>query len=58
MGMALYCKDLIPDCDWVGRAETEDELMKKVAEHAKTVHGMTEIDPEMMTKVKQAIKDE
>ncbi len=58
MGKALYCKDLGTDCDWVGRAETEEELMKKAVEHAKTVHGMTEIPPEMMTQAKQAIKDE
>jgi predicted small metal-binding protein len=58
MGKAISCKDLGKDCDWVGRAGTEDELMKKLAEHAKTVHGMTEIPPEMMTQVKQVIKDE
>lgn len=58
MAKALYCKDLGQGCDWVGRAETEEELLKKVAEHAKTVHGITEISPEMMKQVKEAIKEE
>src|SRR5216684_2101623 len=45
-------------CDFIARAETEDELMKQVADHAKNVHGMNEIPPEMTEKVKGAIHDE
>jgi predicted small metal-binding protein len=55
---SFVCKDIGVDCPWSGRAETEEELMKQIAEHAKTVHGMEEISPDMMEKVKQAIKDE
>ena len=57
MGKTLRCRDVGVDCDAVIRAETESELMEKVAEHAKEVHGMTEISPEMATKVKAAIQD-
>jgi predicted small metal-binding protein len=57
MAKILRCRDVGVDCDHVIRAETEEELMKKVAEHAKTVHGMTEISPEMAAKVKAAIRD-
>jgi len=57
MAKILRCRDVGVDCDGVIRAETEEELMKKVAEHAKTVHGMTEISPEMAAKVKAAIRD-
>ncbi|UCF59598.1 MAG: DUF1059 domain-containing protein [Candidatus Bathyarchaeota archaeon] len=39
MAKILRCRDVGVDCDHVIRAETEEELMKKVAEHAKTVHG-------------------
>jgi len=57
MAKLLRCRDVGVDCDHVIRAETEEELMKKVAEHAKTVHGMTEISPDLAAKVKAAIKD-
>jgi predicted small metal-binding protein len=31
--------------------------MERAREHAKTAHGMTEISPELVAKVKSAIKD-
>jgi len=57
MAKMLRCRDVGVDCDAVIQAETEEELMKKVAEHAKTVHGMTEISPDLAAKVKAAIKE-
>lgn len=52
----LHCSALVPDCTFVAKAETEDELMKKVAMHAKDVHKMEELTPELKTKAKAAIK--
>jgi len=57
MAKTLRCRDVGVDCNAVIQAETEEELMRKVAEHAKTVHGMTEISPDMAAKVKAAIKE-
>jgi len=57
MAKMLRCRDVGVDCDFVVRAETEEELMRKVAEHAKTVHGMSEISPDLAAKVKAAIKE-
>jgi predicted small metal-binding protein len=57
MTKMLKCRDIGVDCDGVIQAETEEELMRKVAEHAKTVHGMSEISPDMVAKVKAAIKE-
>jgi len=53
---SIECKDLGMDCGFKATAETEDELLKKAAEHAAEVHGMKEISPEMMEKVKSIIK--
>jgi predicted small metal-binding protein len=58
MGKKFLCRDLGMDCPFEAQAETEEELMQKIAEHGRTAHGITEISPEMMEKVKQAIKDE
>ncbi len=58
MGKKFDCRDVGMDCDFVASSETEEGLMEVVAEHAKKVHGITEITPELAAKVKAAIKDE
>ena len=44
------------NCGFKTSAPTEAELMKKIAEHAKTTHKMDPIPPDIMVKVKAAIK--
>lgn len=58
MTKVLSCRDVGVDCDWVVRAETEEEIMRKSAEHARKEHGLTEITPEMEKNVRAAIRDE
>ena len=57
MAKTISCKDVGPDCDFTASAETEAELLQKVAAHASS-HGIVEITPELIEKVKAAIKDE
>jgi len=45
------------DCGWSATAETEEELMNKVAEHAKIDHKDMEITPEVVAKIKSLIKE-
>jgi predicted small metal-binding protein len=54
----LGCLDMNPsgDCAFEVRAETIDEVMRLTGEHAKTMHKMASIPPEMAAKVKSAIK--
>jgi predicted small metal-binding protein len=54
---ALYCRDMGMNCNWVGRAESEEELMKQVAQHARETHKM-EITPEMAQKARQVMREE
>lgn len=58
MAKVLRCRDLGMDCDFVARAETEEELLQKAAEHAAAEHNMTEISEEVLAKVRAAIRDE
>jgi len=53
----LRCRDVGFDCDGVVRAESEEELLRQVAEHAQTVHGV-EVTPELAEQVKSLIRDE
>ena len=57
MAKTISCKDVGPDCAFTASAETEEELMQKVAAHA-SEHGITEVTPELLAQVKAAIKDE
>lgn len=53
----LYCGSIVPGCDWHGRAETEAELLRKAAEHARTAHGIEEISPNLLANIRSKIVD-
>ena len=57
MAKILRCNDLMPGCNAVVEGKDVTEVMVKAAEHAKTVHAMTTIPPEMLPKVQAAIKE-
>ena len=53
----VRCHDVGFDCEGVVRAESEEEVLRQVAEHARTVHNV-EVTPEMAKQVKGLIQDE
>ena len=57
MAKQLHCSDVMPECDFTAQAETEDELMKVVVQHAREVHGVEEVTPELQQKVAAAVRD-
>ena len=58
MEKVIRCKDVGFDCPGVIRASTEDEAMKKAAEHARSAHGIKDITPEIAAKVKSVMRTE
>ncbi|MFQ5889179.1 MAG: DUF1059 domain-containing protein [Gemmatimonadota bacterium] len=58
MAKRISCADVGLECDFTVTADTEDELLQVVAEHARDVHGIEEITPELLEQVKAAIHDE
>jgi predicted small metal-binding protein len=58
MAKVVTCRDVGVDCDFVARGQTEQEVLKKCAEHARSEHGMTELPADLAVKVKAAIRDE
>jgi predicted small metal-binding protein len=58
MTLVVHCRDIGFDCDGVIKAENEEQLMKQVAEHAKDVHNVNEVTPELVQKVRQAVREE
>lgn len=57
MRKELACGAVVPGCDFVAHAATEEDLMLKVASHARQTHGLTHITDDLKAKIKDAIKD-
>jgi predicted small metal-binding protein len=53
----IACGDVVPGCAFRATAATEQELVQKVAQHAKAAHAVAEVTPELAAKVKAAIRD-
>jgi predicted small metal-binding protein len=51
MTKVVNCRDLGFDCEGVVRAETDEEALEMVAQHANEVHGMQDVPPEVVQKV-------
>ncbi|MBA3377843.1 MAG: DUF1059 domain-containing protein [Chloroflexota bacterium] len=61
MARELQCRDVGFDCDAVVVAESDDDVLAQVADHAKSVHGMTDEqinDPDFGSQVKAQIHDQ
>ena len=53
---SFKCKDVGMECPFEVKTKTEDELMKMIAAHAASAHQMKDVPPDMMKKIKAAIK--
>lgn len=58
MTKVVHCRDLGFDCEGIVRAESEEEALSMVAQHAKEVHGMQEVPPEVVEKVHAVMQEE
>jgi predicted small metal-binding protein len=57
MKKKLGCRDVGVDCDFVACGKTEEEVLKKASEHARTNHNMNEIPKELYDKARSAIRE-
>ena len=56
MAKTYTCRDVGVDCDWkVGGGA---EVLRKIRDHARAVHKMDPIPPDLERKVRAAIRDE
>jgi predicted small metal-binding protein len=49
MAKVVTCRDVGVDCDFVAKGETEQEVLRQCAEHARTAHGMAELPSDLAT---------
>ncbi len=53
----LACGSVVPGCTVVFRAQTEQEILQRVAVHAREDHGMEEVPPGVVEQIRANIKD-
>ena len=58
MTKSISCRDVGVDCDFKATGKTVEEVMQACAQHAQSAHGMTSIPPELVEKVRAAIREE
>ncbi len=57
MAKSFDCRSLGMDCDWKVTGATEEEVIQKCAEHARSAHNMKEIPPEVTSQIRASIRD-
>ena len=56
MARHIACGDVVQGCQFTAEARTEEELLSAVKAHAAKDHGVKEVTPELVAKVKAAIR--
>ena len=54
----IRCGSIVPGCDVTVHGKTEADVLARAAEHARKAHGVTEISPALMAKIKGAVTDD
>lgn len=58
MNKVLRCRDVGTDCGFEARGKTAEEILGTVSEHARKAHGKTNVPPDMIAKLRAAIREE
>ena len=53
---SFKCKDLGMNCGFEVKDENQDEMMSIIAMHGEKSHNIKQVSPDMMEKIKKAIK--
>jgi predicted small metal-binding protein len=48
------CAVIVPGCDAVLRAASDEEIVAVAAEHSRALHGIDEVPPEIVDRIRAA----
>ncbi|MEM3025159.1 MAG: DUF1059 domain-containing protein [Candidatus Nitrosotenuis sp.] len=57
MAKKFACDDVVNGCGWSETANDETEMLKKIVEHAKKDHNMSDISDVTIQKVRSKVRD-
>jgi len=57
MTKELKCGSVVPGCEYKVHAETDAELLAKIAEHARAAHDIEHISDSLRAKILAAARD-
>ena len=49
------CSTVVPECEWSYNAESEEDILENAAVHAREAHGMHEVPPEIVDRIRATI---
>ncbi|HET7599553.1 MAG TPA: DUF1059 domain-containing protein [Gemmatimonadales bacterium] len=58
MAKHLRCRDVGMSCDFEAHGATEDDVMRQAAAHARSVHQIEDMPPELAARVRSAIRSD
>jgi len=58
LAKTFNCKDFGGSCNWKGRAETVEELLKKISKHGAIKHNMKGMTEVMKSKILSVIREQ
>lgn len=58
MTRILHCRDLGRDCEFVARAESDDDVLGQVDDHARAAHGVDRLPDDLRRRARDSIRDE
>lgn len=53
----FYCGAVIPGCKAKFTAQTDDDILRQVAQHAARDHGINEVPESVVTQVRASIRE-
>jgi predicted small metal-binding protein len=54
---SFACGEIVPDCPAVFTGRGYEDLLRQVADHAREVHGLLSVPPEVTAAVRAAVRD-
>jgi len=51
------CRTLVPGCAWQTQADDAAEVVRRAADHLRTVHGEEAVRPEMIDHIKARVHE-
>jgi len=51
------CGQIVPGCNHEFQGESEDDILQQIGPHARDEHGMDEVPPEVVDRIRDAITE-